>query len=58
MTWPAFWGSLQDGRLTPLDPDDVYGALRSTLRVRKGQTLKEVLLDVKLSKDEKKEVLG
>lgn len=58
MTWPAFWGSLQEGKLTPLDPDEVYGALRNTLRVRKGQTLKEVLLDVKLTKDEKKEVLG
>jgi len=58
MTWPAFWGSMSKGEVTPLDPDDVYGALRNTLRVRKGQTLKEVLLDVKLSKDEKKEILG
>ncbi len=58
MTWPAFWGSLQDGKLKPLDPDEVYNALRNTLRVRKGQTLKEVLLDVKLTKDEKKELLG
>ncbi len=59
MTWPAFWGSLSKGEVTPLDPDDAYAALRSTLRVRKGQTLKEaLLLDVKLSKDEKKVILG
>jgi ribosomal protein L12E/L44/L45/RPP1/RPP2 len=58
MTWPAFWGTLHEGKLEPLDPDDVYTALRNTLRVRRGQTLKEVLLDVKLSKDEKKELLG
>ncbi len=58
MTWPAFWGSLHKDSLTPLNPEAVYGALRNTLRVRKGQTLKEVLLDVKLSKDEKQELLG
>ena len=58
MTWPAFWGSLHEGQLTPLDPEEVQTALRNTLRVRRGQTLKETLLDVKLTKDEKLEVLG
>ena len=58
MTWPAFWGSLHEGQLTPLDPEEVQTAVRNTLRVRRGQTLKETLLDVKLTKDEKQEVLG
>jgi hypothetical protein len=58
MTWPAFWGSLDEGQLTPLAPEEVQAALRNTLRVRRGQTLKETLLDVKLTKDEKQEVLG
>ncbi len=58
MTWPAFWGVLHKGEVTPLNPEEAHAALRSTLRVRKGQTLKEVLLDVKLSKDEKKVILG
>lgn len=58
LTWPAFWGSLHKGQLAPLDPEDVQTALRNTLRVRRGQTLKETLLDVKLTKDEKVEALG
>jgi len=58
MTWPAFWGSLYEGQLKPLAPEEVQTALRNTLRVRRGQTLKETLLDVKLTKDEKLAVLG
>lgn len=58
MMWPAFWGSLHEGRVTPLPPEAVQTALRSTLRVRRGQTLRDTLLDVKLTKDEKLAVLG
>jgi hypothetical protein len=58
MTWPAFWGSLHEDQLNPLHPEEVQDALRSTLRVRRGQTIKETLLDVKLTKDEKLAVLG
>lgn len=58
MTWPAFWGSLHEGQLTPLHPEEVQSTLRNTLRVRRGQTIKDTLLDVKLTKDEKLAVLG
>jgi hypothetical protein len=58
LTWPAFWGSLQGEQIVPLNPEEVYGALRTTLRIRRGQTLKDALNDVSLNKDEKKEVLG
>lgn len=58
MTWPAFWGALREGQLNPLPPEEVQTALRNTLRVRRGQTLKDTLLDVKLTKEEKLAVLG
>ena len=38
MVWPAFWGALKDGKISPLNPDKVYDALRRTLQVRRVQT--------------------
>ncbi len=58
MMWPAFWGTLQGEQITPIDPDEVYDVLRRTLRVRSGETWKGVLRDVKLSDEEKTELLG
>ena len=58
MTWPAFWGSMQDGAITPFHPDAAYDALRRTLRVRRGSSLLETFGEEKLSKEEKVELLG
>ncbi len=58
MTWPAFWGKLKDGTITPLNPEAAYEALRRVLRVRRGETLMQTLSEVKLSSDDKKTLLG
>jgi hypothetical protein len=31
MMWPAFWGRLEDGKVTPLLPDEVAGATKGVL---------------------------
>jgi hypothetical protein len=56
--WPAFWGTIKDQKITPLNPDDVYDALRRTLRVRRGETLTETVSEVRLSSEDKAEALG
>lgn len=56
VVWPAYWASLVDGKLNPLEPDAVYEATRKALRVRKDFT--EELLSPKLGSSEMKEVLG
>nr|WP_186776067.1 multiheme c-type cytochrome [Rubripirellula reticaptiva] len=33
--WPAYWGSIKDGIVSPLSPEAVYSATRKALRVRK-----------------------
>ncbi|MGB7323366.1 MAG: cytochrome c3 family protein [Rubripirellula sp.] len=33
--WPAYWGSVKDGTVSPLSPEAVYTATRKALRVRK-----------------------
>ena len=58
MMWPAFWGCIQNDTIRPLNPDAVYDALRTTLRVRRGATLAETFGEVKLSNSEKAETLG
>jgi hypothetical protein len=58
MTWPAFWGKLKDGAITPLNPDATYDALRSILRIRRGQTLVQTLSAVKMTDDDKTNLLG
>jgi hypothetical protein len=54
--WPAFWGTLQDGKVTPLPPEQSYELTRKALRVRKD--LVEELLQADLSSSELKELLG
>lgn len=56
--WPAFWGQMAGDEITPLNPDAVYDATRKTFRVRRGSSLADAVLDVKLSSSDKKEVLG
>jgi hypothetical protein len=56
--WPTFWGTMKDDKIMPLHPEVAHDALRRTLRVRRGQTFTEVVSEVKLSADDKIEVLG
>lgn len=58
MMWPTFWGTVKDDKITPLNPEVSYDALRKTLRVRRGQTFTEVVNEAKLSTDDKIEALG
>lgn len=56
VVWPAYWAGLADGKLTPLNPDQIYDATRKALRVRKDFTSE--LLEPKLGSAEMKAVLG
>lgn len=56
--WPAFWGQMTENEITPLNPDAVYDATRKTFRVRRGSSLTDAVMDVKLSSSDKKELLG
>jgi hypothetical protein len=58
MMWPAFWGQLKEDKITPLNPDKVYDALRRTLRVRTGETFAATVSQVRLSSDDKGKLLG
>ncbi len=58
MVWPAFWGALKDGKISPLNPDKVYDALRRTLRVRRGSNFTEAVSEVKLTAADKAKALG
>ncbi|MEM9587961.1 MAG: hypothetical protein AAGA03_11835 [Planctomycetota bacterium] len=54
--WPAYWGKVVDGNVSPLSPADVYDATRRALRVRKGFV--EELTSVRLSTKDKQAILG
>jgi hypothetical protein len=56
MMWPAFWGEIKDGNVTPLNPEEAYGQIRRILRVRRD--FAEELSEVRLSAADKAEVLG
>ncbi|QDV87667.1 hypothetical protein [Planctomycetes bacterium TBK1r] len=56
VVWPAYWASLVDGKLQPLDPDAVYETTRRALRVR--SDFSSELLSPKLGSSELKEALG
>jgi hypothetical protein len=64
MVWPAFWGQMKDDKVTPLNPTLVHETwnddrdLRKLLRLRKGSSMTEELMDIRLSTDEKVELLG
>lgn len=54
--WPAFWGSVVEGKLTPFPPEQVNDLTRKSLRVRKDFT--DELLKPELSSSDLKELLG
>jgi nitrate/TMAO reductase-like tetraheme cytochrome c subunit len=54
--WPAFWGSVLDGDVVPLDPEQVYTATRRALRVR-GGFVEEIVMP-ELKRSQLKELLG
>ena len=54
--WPAFWGTIKDGKIEPLAPNRTYEIVRKALRVRKDFVTE--LLQPKLSSKVLKEVLG
>lgn len=56
MMWPSFWGTIQDGEITVLNPELAYELTRKALRVRKNFT--EELAEVKLSLSTRKELIG
>jgi hypothetical protein len=56
--WPAFWGEMKDDTIKPLNPEAVYEAVRSTLRVRGNSTFRETLAKVTLKAEDKATVLG
>ncbi len=56
MTWPAFWGWLADGQVTPATPDSVSTLLRRAMRIRKD--FQAELREARLTPDEKRAVLG
>lgn len=58
MVWPAFWGEMKGDQVTPLNPETVYKALRRTVRVRRNSTFTETMGRVRLSTQQKMEVLG
>jgi hypothetical protein len=58
LVWPAFWGYRLRDRITPLNPDEVYETTRKTLRVRRGSSLEESVMDVRLKTEEKVGILG
>ena len=54
--WPAFWGSLSDGKIQPLDPATTYDLTRRSLRVRRDFV--EEIISPKLSSSDRKKILG
>ncbi len=56
MMWPSFWGTLEKGQVTPLNPETAYDLVRKPLKVRREFT--DELRDVSLSLTQRKELLG
>ena len=56
VVWPAFWGMIQDDKVTPLHPEQAYSQLRRVLRVRRDFT--EELSTVRLNAKDKVQALG
>ncbi len=54
--WPAFWGTIEDGKIQPIPPSKVYDLTRPALRVR--NDFVEELLKPKMSSSDLKEILG
>ncbi len=56
LLWPSFWGTIEAGEVTPLNPQLAYELVRKPLKVRKDFT--QELYEVSLSLSERKELLG
>lgn len=54
--WPAFWGTLVDGKVSPIPPEQSYDLTRRALRVR--QNFVDELLKPKVSSSDLKTILG
>ncbi len=54
--WPAFWGYLDNGKVIPVPPNQVYDITRRALRVR--SSFLEEILKPKVSSSQLKELLG
>ncbi len=54
--WPSYWGTMDQGRVTPLNPDYVYELIRKPLKVKRDFT--EELADAPLTLTQRKELLG
>uniref|UniRef100_UPI0035693986 hypothetical protein n=1 Tax=Novipirellula sp. TaxID=2795430 RepID=UPI0035693986 len=54
--WPAYWGSLSDGKIKPLDPASTYDLTRRSLRVRRDFV--EEIISPKLGSSDRKKILG
>nr|WP_144058040.1 hypothetical protein [Rhodopirellula maiorica] len=54
--WPAYWGSLSDGKIQPLDPASTYDLTRRSLRVRRDFV--EEIIAPKLGSSDRKKILG
>ena len=62
MMWPAFWGTLKDEKITPLNPDELYTKLRRVLKIRRGgsftSSIEKEQEKLELSSEDKAAVLG
>ena len=54
--WPAFWGVMENDKVSPLSPVEAYDLTRKALRVRK-DFVEEVLMP-KMSSSDLKKILG
>ncbi len=56
MYWPSFWGTIEDGKVTPLNPEVAFDLIRKPLKVRRDFTSE--LAEVSLSLSQRRELLG
>lgn len=56
LLWPSFWGILENGQATPLNPETAYELVRKPLKIRRDFT--QELGDVSISLTQRKELLG
>ncbi len=56
LMWPSYWGTIKDGTVTAMNPDQAYELVRKDLKVRREFT--EELGEVKLSLSERTQLLG
>ncbi|MFG0262188.1 MAG: hypothetical protein ACF788_07345 [Novipirellula sp. JB048] len=54
--WPAYWGTLGEGEIEPLDPSTIFDLTRRSLRVRRNFV--DEIITPKLSSKVRREILG